>query len=308
MGVTGAAHGLASRRSEALQRFTYTEYHMGVDARLVVYAHSEKVAQDACASAFERIATLDSMMSDYRPSSELMQLCDKAAGPPVLVSPELFRVLKRAQEVSRRSDGAFDVTVGPLVALWRAARKSAVLPDPAALEAARRLVGWQMVSLDEGRQTVRLQKPGMRLDLGGIAKGFAADEAQRVLKKHGVARALVEMGGDIVVSGPPPGEKGWTIEVPNAAKPEDRRFANCSISSSGDTEQFVVIGGKRYSHIVDPRTGQALTSRVQVTVIARDGLTSDPLTKAITMLDDAERQRFLQHYRGVKTFVRTLSL
>src|SRR5579862_5301967 len=126
--------------------------------------------------------------------------------------------------------------------------------------------------------------PGMRLDLGGIAKGYADDEVQKVLKQHGIKRALVEMGGDIVVSDPPPGSKGWEILVPNAGidhAPDKLYFANQAISTSGDTEQFVVIGGVRYSHVVDPHTGQALTSRVQVTVIAPDGLTSDPLCKAI---------------------------
>jgi len=287
---------------------------MGVDARIVVYARSEKVAQDACAAAFERIAQLDSMMSDYRKDSELNRLCDNAGGPPVQVSPELFKVFQRAEEVSRRSDGAFDITVGPLVQLWRAARKSGVLPTQAQIYAARALAGWQKVHLNRRDRSVRLEVARMRLDLGGIAKGYADDEAQKVLKAHGISRALVEMGGDIVVSDPPPGEKGWFVRVPNAMtgrpgapeQPVDMALANCAISSSGDTEQFVVIGGKRYSHIVDPRTGWALTSRVQVSVIAKDGFTSDPLTKAVTMLDTSARARFLTAYRGVKTYVRTM--
>src|SRR5205814_9160621 len=136
------------------------------------------------------------------------------------------------------------VTVGPLVALWRQARKTGVLPDPAAIERARRLVGWQKLRLDERARTVRLATRGMKLDLGGIAKGYAGDEAQRVLKQQGITRALVEMGGDIVVSGPPPGAEGWTIRAPNAGSnqgPADLRLANCAISTSGDTEQFVVI-------------------------------------------------------------------
>ncbi len=149
----------------------------------------------------------------------------------------------------------------------------------------------------------------MRLDLGGIAKGFADDEAQKVLKSHGITRALVEMGGDIVVSGPPPDTNGWTIRVQNAGDekgPADMKFANCAISSSGDTEQYVVIAGKRYSHVVDPYTGWALTSRVQATVIARDGLTSDPVSTAITLLDPNGRERLLKAFPGTKIYVRRL--
>jgi len=275
----------------------------------VVYAPDRAAAERACATAFERIAALDSIMSDYRRDSELMRLCARAGGPPVRVSPDLFTVLRRAEEVSRQSDGAFDVTVGPMVALWRQARKSGVLPQPAAIARARRLVGWKKLQLNERARTVRLALPGMRLDLGGIGKGYAGDAAQRVLKEHGVTRALVEMGGDIVVSEPPPGTDGWTIRVPNAGNdrgPADLRLANCAISTSGDTEQFVIIGGRRYSHIIDPRTGIALTNRVQVTLIAPSGLTSDPLTKALSIPGPEARNKLLQAYPGVKAYVRML--
>lgn len=300
----------ASPRSDALTRFTYTEYLMGVDARIVVYATDKTTAERACTAAFARIADLDSMMSDYRIDSELMRLCDKAGGPAVKVSPELFKVLLRAQEISRRSDGAFDVTVGPLVRLWRKARKSGTLPAPSEIARARRLVGWRKMILDEPAQTVRLKVRGMKLDLGGIAKGYAADEAQAVLKKNGITRALVEMGGDIVVSGPPPGEDGWKIRVPNAKSdhgPVDMRFANKAISTSGDTEQFVVIGGRHYSHVVDPRTGQALTNRVEVTVVSRDGLTSDPVSTALSVVEPRRRSRLVKAYPGTTTWVRVLA-
>lgn len=292
-----------------LTRFTYTEYHMGVDARLVLFAPDQAAAEGAGAAAFARIAALDSIMSDYRQDSELSRLSARAGGPPMRVSADLFRVLERAQAVARRSGGAFDVTVGQLVALWRRARKSGVLPKPAAIERARRLVSWKKLLLDERARTARLTVRGMQLDLGGIAKGYAADAAQRVLKEHGVTRALVELGGDIVVSGSPPETDGWTIRVPNAGDdqgPADLRFADRAVSTSGDTEQFVVIGGRRYSHVVDPRTGQALTNRVQVTVIAGDGLTSDPLSTALTLLRAEDRNGLLQAYPGTTAYVRVL--
>ncbi|HTE17709.1 MAG TPA: FAD:protein FMN transferase [Armatimonadota bacterium] len=294
----------------ALTRFTYTQYHMGVDARLVVYAPDLATAERACTAAFARIAALDTIMSDYRRDSELMRFCARSGGPPVRVSPDLFLVLRRAQEVARRSGGAFDVTAGPLIRLWRSARKNAVLPAPAEIKRTRLRVGWKKLLLDERARTVRLTVRDMQLDLGGIAKGYAADGAQRVLQQHGITRALVELGGDIVVTGPPPDTNGWTIRVPNAGGdrgPADLRFANRAVSTSGDTEQSTVIGGRRYSHVVDPRTGQALTNRVQVTLTARDGLTSDPLSTALGVLGGTDSEKLLRAYPGTTAHVRVLA-
>jgi thiamine biosynthesis lipoprotein len=277
---------------------------MGQDARLVVYTSDESDAKSACKAAFERLAQLDQMMSDYKPDSELMRLSDKAGGPPVKVSPELYLVLKRAQEISRLTAGEFDVTVGPEVALWRKARKTGMLPTDAEIAAARRLVGWRKVKLDEKAQTVKLAVPGMRLDLGGIAKGYSADEAQKVLKRFGVTRAMVDIG-DIVLSDAPPEAKGWTVQIPDSGLP-DQMLSNCAISSSGDTEQYVVIGGKRFSHVVEPHSGRALTSRVQATVIAREGLTSDPLSTSMTLVGAKTRARLLRRFPGTKAYVRKL--
>jgi thiamine biosynthesis lipoprotein len=147
----------------------------------------------------------------------------------------------------------------------------------------------------------------MRLDLGGIAKGYACDEAIRVLKKYGIGSAMVEMGGDIVVSGPPPGADGWMIDVPNADVTWRRRtLCNAAVSSSGDTEQYIEIDGRRYSHIVDPRTGVGLTDRIGVTVIARDGITSDGLSTAISVLGLTEGQSLAKTY-GVTAYIRCAS-
>lgn len=293
--------------TDSLTRYTYTEYHMGVDVRLTVYAPDKPTAERACAAAFERFAALDTIMSDYRADSELMRLCAKAGGPPVPVSRDLFLVLQRAQEVSRKSDGAFDVTCGPIIALWRQARKTHVLPTSEAIQEALNRVGWRKMELDARKHTVRLRVPGMKLDLGGIGKGYADDCAQEVLRKNGITRALVEAGGDIVVTDPPPGETGWKIEVANASKAPQAPillFANRAISTSGDTEQFVEIGGKRYSHIVDPRTGQALTDRIQVTITAPNGLTSDSLSKVVSVLGQAKGEPIVKTYRDVAVFVR----
>ncbi len=280
---------------------------MGVDARLVVYAPDKKTAEDACAAAFERIAALDSCMSDYRQNSELMQLCAKPANKPITISKELLKVLQVSEQLSKQSKGKFDITVGPLVRLWRAARKSGKMPSREEIEKARKVVGWRLVKLDSNHSTATLKVPGMRLDLGAIGKGFADDEAQAVLKAHGIRSALVEMGGDIVVSDPPPGTDGWVVRVPNAGlnhKAIDMHLSNCAVSTSGDAEQFVVIGGKRFSHVVDPATGYALTNGVEATVIAKAGLISDPLSTALTMLSKRDQQKMLKSHPGTKAWVR----
>lgn len=281
---------------------------MGVQARIVLYAVDEARAEAACAAAFRRIAELDGIFSDYRPDSEAMRLCDRAGGPPVAVGRDLFRVLEYSVRFSARCEGAFDVTVGPIVRLWREARRTGVLPSPAALAEARARVGWDKVELDPAAHTVRLATPGMRLDFGGIAKGYADDCALETLRRHGIRSALIEFGGDIAVSDPPPGAKGWIVEIPAAPGAPGRRLTvrNCAISTSGDTEQYVEIGGKRYSHIVDPRTGMGLTDRIAVTIVGPNGLTTEGLSKAVSVLGDRRGSELVRQYPGVRAFIRHL--
>ncbi len=300
-----------SAPAHALTRFEYSEVAMGVRARIVLYAKDEASAKTAARAAYDRIAALEDVMSDYRPTSELSRLSAKSGGAAVEVSPELAFILGKCQELSRRSDGAFDCTIGPIVKLWRTARKSGQLPSAADLAAAMKLVGWRKLHVSRSPSTVegagcppsnaegargrsfgndavpcrphpnpprsgegagsppskvegvrgrsfgndaasagplpnpprigegagcppsnaegvrgrsfgaRLDTPGMLLDLGGIAKGYACDEAIRTLKQHGISSALVEMGGDIVVSDAPPGSKGWQDRDRQRARPQD---------------------------------------------------------------------------------------
>ena len=292
-----------------LDRFEYSQRHMGVQVRLVLYAPGEAAAVEAARAAFARIAALEDVMSDYRPTSELMQLSARSSGPPVPVSADLFTVLAQAQRLARLSGGAFDVTVGPHVRLWRQARKDGRLPDPDVREAAAARVGWTSVRLDSARQTVQLLAPHMQLDLGGIAKGYAADEALEVLRAYGVDQALIEIGGDIAVSGPPPGRDGWRVRIENAqaGRPPDTTLAYAAISSSGDTAQFVEIDGARYSHVVDPRTGLGLTDRIAVTVVAPSAALSDALATLLSVLGPEQGAAFVEaHYPDVWFSIRGL--
>lgn len=292
---------LAALPIHAQVRVEFTEVHMGVPVRLVLHAGSENAARAAARAAFARIAELDEKMSDYRPESEVRRL-ESRAGTWSDVSVELLSVLAIAQRVSEASGGAFDPTVGPLVALWRDARRSGTMPPARALDSARARAGWRHLEIDTVRRAVRLGLQGMRLDLGGIAKGFILQEAMHVLRAHGVPCALVEAGGDIVAGDAPPGRDGWSIawagndaEVARAVQ----SLANAAVSTSGATAQFVEIGGVRYSHVVDPRTGLGLASGYTATVIARDGATADALATALSVLGPAHVSRLVEHFPGV---------
>jgi thiamine biosynthesis lipoprotein len=289
-------------------RFSFGEARMGTWFKITLYASNEQAARQAAREAFDRIAELDRKLTDYNPESELMRLCRLSGGAPVPVSKELFFILERAQDVSRRSGGAFDVTVGPVVRLWRRARRTGRFPEAQQIAQARELVGYQWVRLDEDRHTVQLQKAGMRLDLGGIAKGYAADEALLVLKRRGITSALVAAGGDIAVSGPPPGAPGWKIAIARLVDLPDApsgqvTLHHAAVSTSGDTEQFVEIDGKRYSHIVDPRTGMPLTSRRSATVIASDGTAADSLTKVASVLEPHRAFPIIEGFAGASALV-----
>lgn len=258
---------------------------MGMEVRMTMDAADEASARRAGTAAFAVIAALDQRLSDYRDDSDVRAI-ERAAPNPVRVVPEVFEVLKRAMEVAKASDGAFDPTVAPLVALWRQSRESRTLPAPAALATARRLVGWSRVELDESALTVRLPEPGMRLDLGGIAKGFILQRALESLRSEGIASALIESGGDIVSYG----ARAWKAQVGagcsvlGAVRGAVVLGAQGALSTSGATAQFVEIAGVRYSHVVDPRTGLGLTDHHTVHVRAADGATSDAWATALSVI------------------------
>jgi thiamine biosynthesis lipoprotein len=291
-------------------RFEFESKHMGTTFRVVLYADGPEAAKAAAAAAFARVAELDRIMSDYKPDSELMRLCAAfrtEVGEPVKVSDDLFAVLAKAEEMSEASGGAFDVTVGPVVQLWRHARRTQRLPEKDELAAALAKVGYRKVKLDREKRTVQLLTPGMQLDLGGIAKGYAADEALNLLRqKHGLTRVLVAAYGDITCGDPPPGKSAWTVDIAPIAKgqkPRTLHLANAAVSTSGDLEQFVEIDGVRYSHIVDPRTGLGLTGRRSVTVVATTGTAADSLTKAVMLMPREKGLALVEKTDGAAAYI-----
>jgi FAD:protein FMN transferase len=287
--------------SPPLQRYEFTARQMGTSARIVLFASSQAAAGAAAAAAFDRIGALDAVMSDYRDDSELAALCQRAGTGPVRISDDLFRVLEISQRIAAESGGAFDVTVGPLTRVWRRARRLGELPEARHIDAARAVIGRDKLILSATDRTAELHAPGMTLDLGGIGKGFAADEAAAVLRRHGIASALVALGGDIVAMDAPPGHQGWSVAIADLQRADASRsilLREAAVSTSGDAEQWVEVGGVRYSHILDPRTGAGLTGRRSVTVVAPTGAVSDALATAVSVLDPLEGLAVIERTPG----------
>jgi thiamine biosynthesis lipoprotein len=263
---------------------------MGVAWKIALYAPTQAAANSAAKAAFARVGELNRIFSDYEPDSELMRLCRMSGpGKPVKVSRDLFEVLSRSQQISEESRGAFDVSVGHVTRLWRNARRRKRFPKMVDIQEALQKTGYRFLKLDRQKSTVELRKRGMRLDLGGIAKGYAGDAALEALKKHGITRGMIDGSGDIVVGDPPPGKAGWRVameSVRNRKRSSARvlTLKNCAVATSGDAYQFIEFNGKRYSHIVNPNTGLGLTTRSSVTVIAPTGWQADAYASAVSVL------------------------
>lgn len=255
---------------------------MGSRTRIVVYAENDPT--EAVAAAFDRIAQLESVLSDYDTGSETMRLTAAPAGEWRAVSPDLLDVLVRSRTLWAASEGAFDPTVGPLTRLWREARRSGRIPSEAELAVTRRAVGFEHIEIDRRASRVRLARDGMGLDFGGIGKGYAAGEALAVLQRAGYASSLVDLGGDLAIGTPPPGERGWRIAIATGLGTERvEHLSHVGIATSGDLERFLEVDGVRYSHILDPRTGLGLTRRVAVTAISPQPWFADAAASAASV-------------------------
>lgn len=282
--VTGCAGGPDPNHSV---RVSASRRLMGMPWTITVHAATPAAGRAAIAAGFAEVARLEGVLSDYDPDSELSRLSAQAPmAAAVPVSDDLWDVLRHAAELHAGTDGAFDITVGPLTSLWRQARRTGIAPGADRLATARHAVGFAAVERDTGRRTVRLVRPGMRLDPGGIGAGYAADRAMEELERHGIAAALIDASGDVLVSAAPPGTTGWRIAVAPAGTvaADHVMLVNAAITTSGDAHQAVEIDGRRHGHVIDPRTGGAVPGPAAVTVIAPDCTTADALATAALVL------------------------
>jgi FAD:protein FMN transferase len=280
---------------------------MGTFVRIVVLAPDEIVAEACITAAFAEQDGIESLMSYQREDSELSRLNRQGAAEAVRVSDSTFEVIRQACHYSELSDGAFDVTVGPLMDLWHAAADANRPPSDMEMAAARQKVGWRKLVLDANASTVRFLVSGMKVDLGGIAKGYAIDRSVEAMRLKGALGGMVDLGGNVRCFGlTPQGQSQWYIAIqdPNVG-PDDQESGHApailqiregSVSTSGHYRRFVAVAGRRQSHIVDPNTGADDESLASVTVIAPDATSADALSTAVIVMG---RRRGIELIEGL---------
>ena len=289
----------------AAEKFSFERPLMGTKFSVVCYAESREVAEKAAAAAFSKAEEVNQVASDYLPESELSLLASQPVGKPIPISPLLYELLDFSRRLAEATKGSFDPTLGPLTKLWRETRANRTLPDAEKLKAARASVGWQHFTLDLKSRTITLHRPNMAFDLGGVAKGYAADLMLETLAEAGIPQALITAGGDIRLGAAPPGREGWNVAIKTfdlSGNDEILTLSNAAVSTSGDLHQSVEIDGVKYSHILDPATGLGLTRRIAASVISENAKLSDTLATAACVLgaDGSETLRKIPGVREVK--------
>jgi thiamine biosynthesis lipoprotein len=305
---------------------------MGTFARIVAVAKSQRQAKSCIEAGFAELKRIDSVMSDYKADSELSKVNREAFTHAVKVSPELFGILQKSVEFSRLSGGAFDITVGPLVDLWHKAGEANTIPDDNAVAAAKSRVGYEKLILsrkgplpgDANAMTVRFAVDGLRLDLGGIAKGYSVDKAVEVMRRKGAIGGMVDSGGNIRCFGKPIGKEVWLIGLqnpkavrPEMALPESQgivgaeqvlmvlKLTDSAVATSGDYRRFAMVAGKKVSHIIDTNTATGASKLSSDTIIAKTAIEADALSTAVNVLGAEKGLALIESLPGVEAIIIT---
>jgi thiamine biosynthesis lipoprotein len=277
---------------------------MGTSIRVELWERDAAAAAAAMTEVMDEMHRIDRAMSPHKPDSELSRINRDAAAGPVATSPEMCRLLARALDYSRLSDGAFDITFASVGRLYD--YRERVRPDAAALAQARAAIGYRHLEVDEQAGTVRFGRPGMCIDLGGFAKGHAVENAAGLLRRRGIDQAIVTAGGDSRLLGDH-GGRPWTIGVRDPRRPGELAavlpLRDVAVSTSGDYERYFEEDGVRFHHILDPRTGVSPDRVRSVTTIAADGLASEALSKCVFVLGVADGLRLVQSQPGADAVV-----
>ena len=287
--ATAAAAPQAGARPSPDQKFTYTNTAMGTVVSVFIWTDDAQKAQKGADAVFAEMKRLDGVMTTWTPDSEVSRVNSAAGDKPVVVSDETYAVIARAVDVSKRSKGIFDITVGAFKGLWKFDQDmDYTLPDPADVKKRLANIGWKHLKLDPKAKTVFLDKKGMSITLGGIAKGYAVDKCVEILHKEGFVNFMVQAGGDMYVAGKKDADP-WVVGIRDPRGPDGSMFAlapieDHSFSTSGDYERGFVKDGVRYHHILDPRTGQPAHASRSVTVRAKDAFTADAWSKVLFIL------------------------
>ena len=275
--------------SAQLKRFEFSENKMGSPFGIIFYHTDSTEAMQIAKQCFSIVDSLNTIFSDYNSESEVGKLALQTNQTDIKVSDELFAMIVSSKDAWTRSRKTFDVTIGALTQLWRKVKKENRFPSETEIKAAKDLTGFKNLIINERSKTISFKKPGIRLDFGGIVPGYASQRVIDFLKTKNINIALVDASGDIVISDAPPGKNGWTIginlpEDENEVWDKKLELKNFAVSTSGDVYRYIVHQGKKYSHIVDPRTGYGVTSQRNVTVIASFGADADWLATACSIL------------------------
>ncbi len=289
---------------------------MGTFARIVAIAKDSGTADECIKAAMRAIHRVDDLMSDYKSDSEISRVNQNASSEPVQVGEDTYEVIKRSVEFSRLTGGAFDVTVGPLMVLFHTAQKQSTAPTPEQIAEAKSKVGFEKLELDDANRTVHFTVEGMRLDLGGIAKGYAIDKAVEAAKLSGAVGGMVDIGGDIMCFGTPPEDRdSWVIGVqdPNSVLEGAEgsgllmtlKVADLSVATSGDYQQFIIIEGKRHSHIMNRSTGGSAEGLSSVTIIAGNATDADALATAVSVMGAEKGLALIEKLSGTEAILIT---
>ena len=260
--------------------------------------------------AFNEVDRIDGLMSIYKRGSSVSFINRQAAKKPVVVGPELFEFLQRCLSFSHESEGAFDITILPLMRVWGFLDDEGRVPSVNELQKVLSRVGYQKLTLNSKQRTIEFEQDGMSLDLGGIAKGYAVDRVVSLLKEYQIERALVSAGGSTLFAlGTPPREKAWRVKIRDPVSPRDPnksaltvRLKNQSLSVAGSYEQSFTIEGVTYSHIMNPRTGRPIDGLLSVAVVTESGLEGDVLDNILFVKGLKESKSYLMRYPTVEAY------
>ena len=279
---------------------------MGTVVEITVGHKDRTVVKKAIKSALDEGKRIENLLSIYKKGSEISMINLQAGFQEVKVSGDSLYVIEEALSYSKLSDGAFDISVGPLIELWGFNGEEKTVPDKTQIRKALALVNYRNVTINREKSTVKLEKPGMKIDLGAIAKGYAVDRMIAVLESNGIKEAMVNAGGDIYALGNPTGKSGWEIGIRNPREHGDIidviKVENSAIATSGDYENFFLEGGERYSHIIDPRRGVPASGVMSVTVIAQTAMEADALSTTLFVLGKEEGEKLTKELTNVKAF------
>jgi thiamine biosynthesis lipoprotein len=292
------------RAADSLVRYEASHRAMGTVFTVAAYGSNSAYLGEVASQVFQEIDDLDGQMSNYKPGSELSAINREAGRHAVVVEPGLFNLLQDSLQYSRQSGGDFDITVGPLMKAWGFFQGRGRMPSKSELAEVLKRIGYQHIRLDAASRTIRFDAPGIEIDLGAIAKGYAVDRAVQILRDNGIKQALISSGtSSLYALGSPPGEHGWKISVRNPLKPDQAacvmRLQNLSLSVSGDYEKFFKLGGKIYAHIMDPHTGMPVENMLSTAVVSTSAADSDALSTSFFVEGPGAARHYLDSHSGL---------